>query len=82
MLNYKIVFEKNVVSRDDTQLKPSDNLKIFGITIDERLSFSKHVDNLIARCNSRLYLLKQPKVISMDSEGLNQFSVANIRSIL
>ena len=80
--NYKTVFDENVVLSDDTQLKPSDNLKFLGITVDERLSFSKHVDNLISSCNSRLYLLRQLKVIGMNSEGLKQFYVANIRSIL
>ena len=67
---------------DGTQIEPSTHVKFLGTTIDERLSFSRHVDNLISICNSRLYLLRQLKVLGMNFYGLKQFFVTNVRSIL
>ena len=76
--NYKTVFEENVM------ILNSNPLTIWSFWASQLIGDHLWVNMLsvISSCNSRLYLLRQLKVIGMNSEGLKQFYVANIRSIL
>jgi hypothetical protein len=50
--------------------------------IDKHLTFSNNVDSIVSSCNSRLFLLRQLKVLGMNREGLKRYYCANIRSLI
>ena len=57
-------------------------MKFLGIYIDDHLTFIPHVNTIIKRCNSKLFLMRQLKKLGMSSTGLWNFYCANIRSVL
>ena len=67
---------------DNTSIAPSKVMKFLGISIDDHLTFIDHVDSVIKRCNSKLFLMRQLKRLGMRPEGLRTFYCANIRSII
>ena len=50
--------------------------------IDNHLSFSQNMAQIILKINSRLYLLRNLEVLGMDVSGLKLFYCSNIESIL
>ena len=40
----------------DTSISPSTETKLLGVTVDNKLSFNSHVDSLISKTNSRIFL--------------------------
>ena len=82
LLNYHHEYNDPVNLGNEVSILPSQTAKFLGITLDDHLSFSKHVESLISSCNSRLFLLRQLKVLGMNESGLKNFYLANIRSIL
>jgi hypothetical protein len=44
--------------------------------------FLMHVDSVVKKCNSRLYLMRKLKSFSVNTEGLKLFYFSMIRSIL
>ena len=56
--------------------------KLLGVTVDEHLSFSSHVENIFSKARSRLYALLTLKRHGVDEASLTKFYLANIRSIL
>ena len=71
-----------VVLDDDVSISPSNEVKFLGVTLDDHLTFSLQVDNIVSSCNSKLYLLRQLKKLGMNSDGLKRFFTANILSII
>ena len=67
---------------DDLSIEPSFSVKFLGTHIDNHMTFSEHVDQIISSCNSRLYLLRQLKILGMNSDGLKRYFCANIRSLI
>lgn len=57
-------------------------MKFLGVHIDNHLTFSANVDSIVFKTNSRLFLLRQFKILSMDHTGLKTFYCINIRSVL
>ena len=57
-------------------------MKYLGIFIDDHLTFIPHVNTIIKRCDSKLFLMRQLKKLGMSSTGLCNFYFANIRSVL
>lgn len=82
LLNYRQTYDAPVVLDNNVRIEPSECAKFLGVTIDNHLNFSTHVDNIILKCNSRIFLLRQLKILGMDIAGLKSFYTANIRSIL
>ena len=82
LINYKHVYDQVVVLDNDVSIFPSKEVKFLGVTLDDHLTFSSHVDNIVSSCNSKLYLLRQLKKLGMNSDGLKRFFTANIRSII
>ena len=82
LLNYHNEYNDPVILGNEVSISPSHTAKFLGITLDNHLSFSKHVESLVSSCNSRLFLLRQLKVLGMNENGLKNFYLANIRSIL
>ena len=74
-------FESDVLV-NDVAISPSDETKFLGIIVDDKLSFSSHVDHIISKCNSRLFLMRQLKVLGLNAAGLKTFYTSNIRSLL
>ena len=70
------------INVNGTTIEPTSNTKFLGVTVDNKLSFTSHVDKVISQCNSRIYLLRHLKVLGMNTEGLTRFYVTNVRSIL
>lgn len=56
------------------------DLKI--VTKNLKIKFLSHTDNLLAKRNSRLFLMRKLRSVSLNCAGLKFFSVTNIRSIL
>ena len=46
---------------NNQELKAEKNFKFLGITLDPKLSFSKHISELVTRANKRLNILKSIK---------------------
>ena len=82
MINYKHAYNEAVILDSNISISPSTSFKFLGVTMDDHLTFSAHVDNVVSLSNSKLYLLRQLKKLGMSSEGLKRFYTANIRSII
>ena len=65
---------------NDVAISPSEEIKFLGTIVDDKLSFSSHVDHIISKCNSRLSLMRQLKVLGLNAAGLHLTSI--IRSLL
>ena len=67
---------------DDTVLSPVDHTKLLGVIIDDKLSFSQHVEFLVTKSNSRMFLMRKLKTLGLNATGLKTFYETNIRSVL
>ena len=65
-------------SQSQTPISPSEETKFSGIIVNDKLSFSSHVDHTISKCNSRLFLMR----LDFNAAGLKTFYTFNIRSLL
>lgn len=70
------------LSITNTSLTTSFNVKLLGVLLDERLSFTSHIDWIVQRCNSKLYLLRKLRQFGLSIDGLILFYFSNIRSIM
>ena len=69
-------------SMKNVTIKECDTVKLLGVTIDKRLTFSKHVNDVTESLASRLYAMRQLKRLGLKSSGLKLFYLSNIRSRL
>jgi hypothetical protein len=67
---------------DGHLLASSTTAKLLGVTIDSRLTFSHHIDNMCNSLASRLYAMRELKRLGLNSSGLLLYYTANIRSLL
>ena len=58
-------FEDPVFVDDNLSIEPYFSVKFLGTHIDNLMTFSEHVDQIISSCNARLYLLCQLKILGM-----------------
>ena len=65
-----------------TKITSSDHMKFLGVTIDNRLNFNLHVANVVSKCDSRLFLMRQLKSLGLNNAGLVTFYITNVRSVL
>ena len=61
---------------------PSKSAKFLGVTVDSTLTFSQHVSQLLSKCNSQIFLMKQLKQMGMNSTGLLTFYKANLKPVI
>ena len=54
------------------QLEQVDTVKLLGVVLTAKLSFTEHVDQLITVLNQRLYLLNQLRRQGLDRNGLER----------
>ena len=81
LINYNHVYDQ-VFDLDNVSIFPSKEVMFLGVTLDDHLTFSSHMDNIVSSCSSKLSLLRQLKKKGMNSNGLKRFITANIRSII
>ena len=82
LINHRYEYDDEVFICEDFSIQPTNCVKFLGVFIDDHLSFSKHIDEIISKCNKRIFLLRQLKILGMNSSGLQTFYCSNIRSIL
>jgi hypothetical protein len=63
-------------------LQPQSSVKFLGVFADQKLNFNKHIDCLISKCKTRLFLMRKLKLIGLNVEGLKLFYTTNIHSIM
>ena len=51
----------NQISFENGMIQTSNEEKLLGVTIDSKLSFDCHINNVLKKCNSMLYLLSRIK---------------------
>ena len=68
-LSYKLNYEQDIVI-DDLSLSPNAYRKFLGVFINNKLSFNKHVDFLVNKCSSRVFLMSALTTIGLDKLGL------------
>src|SRR6218665_1773336 len=56
----------------------SSTMNILGVTIDERLSVSDHIDTTFSSCSSSLYALRSLRARGMPQKTLHQVTAATI----
>jgi hypothetical protein len=81
-INYKYTYDEPVFIDNATTILPSTHVKFLGVLIDNHLTFSANVDNILSKCSSRIYLMKQLKMLGVNISGLKTFYCSNVRSIL
>ena len=72
----------DTVTFDPNPITTSESVKFLGVLVDNRLTFIYHVENLVKKCNSKLFLMRQLRKVGMNQDGLKAFYCINIRSIL
>ena len=82
MFSNRHSFDHPVFADDNLSIEPYFSVKFVGSHIDNLMTFSEHVDQIISGCNSRLYLLRQLKTEGMNTDGLKQYVCANIRPLI
>jgi len=67
---------------DNANLVPCNGVNFLGIFLDNNLSFNIHVQNIVKKCNARLFLMRKLKVVGLSAEGLKLFYNTNVRSLV
>ena len=67
---------------DGHTLEVSSNAKLLGITVDQRITFSDHIDDICDRLAGRRYGIRELKRLGLNAQGLRLYYTANIRSVL
>ena len=80
-LSHMYKYDGNILVNGVTII-PATEAKFLGVFIDNKLNFNKHIDYLVSKTNSRLFLMRQLKVQGLNTEGLRKFYTSNVRSIL
>ena len=69
--NRKTHMEFENCSLNNQQIKHSSWEKLLGVSIDKNLTFQTHIDNILKKCNSQLYLLTRIKCfLNLDSRKM------------
>ena len=59
-----------------------DTFKYLGVTFDVKMSFKHHVDTIVAKCNQRLYLLRNYATFGASSSQKTQLFKSMILSVI
>ena len=80
-LSHKAAY-KEEIPINDTILTPSSYMKLLGITIDNKLTFNDHINAVVRKCNSLLFMMRKLKTIGLDTDGLKTFYTSNVKSVI
>ena len=69
-------------SIDGNELELVEETRLLGVTVRSDLSWSAHVDDIVKRCNRRLWILRRLKKLGADDEDLKEIYQTQIRNIL
>ena len=53
---------------DQTTITPSESVKFLGILVENHLIYIDHVEHLVKKCNSKLFLMRQLRKVGMDKK--------------
>ena len=82
LINHRYNYDDELFVHDDFSIQPTECIKFLGLFIDDHLNFSKHIDEVVSKCDKRIFLLRQLKILGMNATGLKTFYCSNIRSVL
>ena len=82
LINHRYNYDDELFVHDDFSIQPTECIKFLGLFIDDHLNFSKHIDEVVSKCDKRIFLLRQLKLFGMNATGLKTFYCSNIRSLL
>ena len=69
-------------SLDSAPISTSQTSKLLGVTIDARLSFSDHVDDVVSRTSFKIHSMRRLKRLEASDNCLMTFFLAHVLSIL
>ena len=69
-------------SMDGKEIELVEEHKLLGVVLRSDLSWEPHVDYIVGRCYSKLWILRRLKQLGADSEDLTEIYQTQIRSIL
>ena len=58
---------------DAERISPVSKAKFLGVLVDNKFTFSNHVDSIISKCNGKTFLMLQLKRMAMNTKGLRSF---------
>ena len=67
---------------DGNQIEVVNETRLLGVTVRSDLSWAAHVDDIVKRCNRRLWMLRRLKRLGADNWDLKEIYETQIRSIL
>ena len=67
---------EDAVTIDRVQIKTTDNMKLLGVTIDQKLTFTEHISTACKRASSRVGVLMRLRKLIPDTAKLRIFKAA------
>ena len=67
---------------DGKELEVVTNVKLLGLTINNKLSWKPHIDEVVKKVDKRLYFLKQLKRANVPCKDLATFYTSCVRSVM
>ena len=49
-------------------IQKADDIMLLGIVFNSKLSFNSHVENLVSKCNSHIFLMRKLKTIGLNAK--------------
>ena len=59
LINHRYNYDDELFVHDDFSIQPTECIKFLGLFIDDHLNFSKHIDEVVSKCDKRIFLLRQ-----------------------
>ena len=66
----------------DNQIELVEETRLLGVVVRSDLSWSAHVDDIVKRCNKKLWILRRLKKLGADNLDLKEIYETQIRNIL
>ena len=80
--NYSSTSGIQSVAIDEQVLERVQNAKMLGVMISNNLNWSKHVDNIVSKARTCVYMLYQLKSAGISQNDLVRIHVSVIRPVL
>ena len=80
--NYSLTSGIQNVTIGEQVLERVEHAKMWGVTISNNLTWSKHVDNIVSKAGKRVYMLYQLKRAGVSQNDLVKIYVSIIRPVL
>ena len=80
--NYSLTSAIQSVTIGEQVLERVEHAKMLGVTISNKLTWSKHVDNIVSKAGNRVYMLYQLKRAGFSQNDMVKIYVSIIRPVL